>query len=81
MCPTRGARTVRRNDIGIGVDCSCSLRGELGRSPMSVAVPYAPRDRGVRPRQLLENLHRFHWREIEPAIRFGEENAKKSGVG
>jgi len=47
---------------------------------MSVAVPYAPRDRGIRPYQLLEDLHGFHGREIEPAISCGEKDAKKSRV-
>src|ERR1700730_17986670 len=80
LCLPRGARTVGGNDIGVGVDGSRSIRGELGGSPMGVAIPYAPRARGIRPPQLLENLHRFHWREIEPAIRFGKKDAKKSGA-
>ena len=77
LCPTRGAGTVRGDDIGVGVDRSRSLGGELGGSPMRIPVPHAPRDRGVRPSQLLENLQRFHWREIEPAIRFAAEKYEK----
>src|SRR4029077_10121932 len=63
------------------MDGSRGLGRELGGGPMSVAVPYAPCDRGVRLRQLLENLHRFHWGEIQPAINLGEMDAEKTGMG
>jgi hypothetical protein len=77
----RRARTICGNDIRVGVDGSRSLRRELGGDPMRVAVPHAPCDRGVRPRQLLENLHRLRRGQIKPPIGLGQENAEKSGTG
>jgi hypothetical protein len=64
-----GARTVRGNDIRVRVHSPCCLRRELSGSLMRIAIPHAPSDRGIRPRQLLENLHCFHRREIEPGVR------------
>src|SRR5262245_61510626 len=76
----RGSRTVRSNDIRVRMHGLCSLGRKLSGSPVSIALPYAPRDRGIRPCQLLEDLHGFHGREVEPAISCGEKDAKKSRV-
>jgi len=77
----RRARAIRRNNIGVGVDGLRSLGRELGDRPMRVAVPHAPGDRCVRPRQLLEYFHRLHRRQIEPTIGLGQEYAEKPGTG
>jgi hypothetical protein len=47
---------------------------------MRVAVPHAPCDRSVCPRQLLEYFHRLHRPQVEPTIGLGQGNAEKSGT-
>ena len=56
------------------------LRGELCGDPVRVAVPHAPRHRGVGFGQLLKHRDAVHWRQVEPAIGRRQENAKKTGA-
>ncbi len=57
------------------------LRGELSCGPVRIAVPHAPRDRGIGFRQLLEYRDAVHWRQVEPAIGRRQKDAKKPGAG
>ena len=76
----RRARAVGRDHIGVAMDRVRRLRRELRRDPVRVAVPHAPRHRGVGLGQLLKHRDAVHWRQVEPAIGRRQENAKKTGA-
>src|SRR5215471_3663732 len=48
---------------------------------MHVPIPNAPRNRRVRPRQLLVDVDSLQRRKVQPAIGGGQEEAKESGTG
>src|SRR5215471_183008 len=47
---------------------------------MHVAIPNAPRNRRVRPRQLLVDVDSLHRRKVQPAVGSGQEDAKQPGA-
>jgi hypothetical protein len=78
---TRGARAVGGDDVGVVMNGVRRLGRELRRSPVGIAVPDAPRDRGIGLRQFLEDRDALHRRQVEPAIRRRQENAEEPGTG
>jgi hypothetical protein len=45
-----------------------------------IAVPDAPRDRGISLRKLLEHRYAIHWRHVEPTVCGREKDPKEAGV-
>ena len=80
ICLTRRPRAVGGDDVAIVVNGVRRLRRELGRGPMCIAVPDAPRDRGIGFGQFLEHRDPLHRRQVEPAIGGRQEDAKKAGT-
>src|SRR6516164_4837688 len=48
---------------------------------MHVPIPNAPRNRRVRPRQLLVDVDSLQRRKVQPAVGSGQEDAKEPGAG
>src|SRR5215470_8735650 len=48
---------------------------------MHVPIPNTPRNRRVRPRQLLVDVDSLQQRKIQAAVGSGQEDAKEPGVG
>ncbi len=64
----QGLRIVGRDDLRIVMNGMRRLWGELSCGPVRIAIPYAPRDRRVGFRELLEHGDAVHWCQVEPAI-------------
>src|SRR4029077_16049757 len=78
---TRGARAVGGDDIAVVMNGMRRFRRELSRSPVRIAVPDAPRDRGIGLGQFLEDRDALHRRQVEPAICRRQENAEEPSTG
>jgi hypothetical protein len=59
---TRGARAVGGDDVRIAMDGVRRLGRELRRGPVRIAIPHAPRDRGISLGKLLEDCDALHRR-------------------
>ena len=78
---TGGARAVGGDDVAIVVNGVRRLKRKLRRRPVGIAVPDAPRDRGIGHRQFLEHRETLHRGQVEPAVSGRQEDAKKAGAG
>ncbi len=61
-----------------GVDGAGGLRGELRSGPVRIAIPHAPRDRCIRPREFLEDRQRIGRREVKAPVCRWKEDAKET---
>src|SRR5262245_32670747 len=72
-----GAGAVPQNHVRIGEDCMGNLLRPPHRRPVRIPIPYTPRNRGISPRELLEDFHRRERAEVEAAVKRGQIDTKE----
>src|SRR5262245_5040951 len=72
--------TVRQDHVRLAEDELRDILVEAGRGPVNIGVPAAPRDRCIGARELLVDVDRLEWIQVETSIGGGQEDSEEAGA-